>query len=102
MDLVFYLLLSSPGMPFYSEAAQEHAFISYLSSVFISVQTKRVPIMTRYIPLFLSSFEVVFNHMAHLGMLSDVLIVFLITPELWKPSFFGLPLESPIENLFIN
>lgn len=97
MDLIFYLLLSSPGMPFYSEAAQENTFLSLILSHqyrFISVQTKRVPIVTRYIPLFLSSFEVVFNHMAHFGMLSDMLIVFLITPELCKPSFFGLPFRK--------
>lgn len=38
---------------------------SYSSSVFTSVQMKHVPIVTRYIPLFLSSFEIVFNHTAH-------------------------------------
>lgn len=36
MDLIFYLLLSSPGMPFYSEAAQEHTFVSlFVISIYI-------------------------------------------------------------------
>lgn len=38
-----------------------------------------------------------------LKMLSDVLILFLITPELCKPLFFGLPFrKSHRKKLFIN
>lgn len=55
-----------PGAPFYSEAAQEHAFICYSSSVFIRLSVRNVYQSCRGTsPYFLSSFEVIFNHMAH-------------------------------------
>lgn len=93
-DRIWISYFISPGMPFYAEAAQEHTSICYLSSVFIllSVQTKRVPIITRYIPLFfflhLKSYSITWHTF---GMLSDMQIVFFIAPELCKPSLFGLP-----------
>ncbi len=98
----------------YYTLVHDHIWISYFIFYFPLLECRFIPRLHRNTLLFvisiyissnemctnrdevhpLSSFEVVFNHMAHFGMLSDVLIVFLITPECCKPSFFGLPFRK--------
>lgn len=107
MDLIFYPLFSSPGTPFYSKAAQEHTFVCYLSvystPVFILLSVLRFhPNKTctnhdEVHPAFFFFYSKLYSIVTTwhtFGMLSDMLIVFLITSELCKPSVFGLPLKK--------